>query len=286
MRHPRHRTFLIFSLARFAFGTVATLARSGSMPRCAAAALALGFWSGPAWAADPQSTAPFVPVQVEDAFPTGFNSIEFQTDAHYTRDTHAGGGGNNTVAEPVLKLGGPIQGMQLTTGLPHNFGDTPINNSGGATVSMLYQLNNNTAYLPAFAVDTVYLEPTGPGHHTGFTTLRGIATKFLGEDATAPRFHVNLSWYHFSDPSASQQRNQYEVGIAYSQLLTVDTAAVVDFVHGDKTQRGQRESIIDIGVRHLVSDTLAVSFGGGFGMGQQSPAFRILFAVQKDFSLF
>ena len=176
--------------------------------------------------------------------------------------------------------------MQLAAALPHNFGDTPINNSGGVTVSVLYQLTNNTAYLPAFAVDAVYLEPTGPGHHTGFTTLRGIATKFLGEDAASPRLHLNLSWYHFTDPSTSPQRNQYEVGIAYSQLLTVDTAAVIDFVHGDKTQRGQRESIIDIGVRHLVGDTLALSVGGGFGMGQQSPAFRILFAVQKDFPLF
>jgi hypothetical protein len=256
------------------------------LARDAVAALAVGLWSVPAWAADPQSTAPFVPVQVEDAFPVSFSFFEFQTDAHYTRDTHAGGGGNNTVAEPTFKLGGPIQGMQITAAVPHNFGDTPINNSGGATASVLYQLNNNTDYLPAYAIDTVYLAPTGPGHHTGLTTLRGIATKFLGEDAASPRFHLNLSWYHFTDPSASQQRNQYEVGIAYSQLVSVDTAAVVDFVHGDKTQRGQQESIIDIGVRHLLSDTLALSIGGGFGMGQQSPGFRILFSVQKDFQLF
>lgn len=88
------------------------------------------------------------------------------------------------------------------------------------------------------------------------------------------------------DPSASQQHNQNEVGIAYSQLLAADTAAFVDFVHGDKPQRSQQESIIDIGVKHLLGDTVAVSFGGGFGMGQQSPAFRILFSVQKDIQLF
>ena len=146
-------------------------------------------------------------MQVEDAFQTSFNSIEFQTDAHYTRDTHAGGGGNDTVAEPVSELARADPGDAVHDGLPHNFGDTPINNSGGATVSMLYQFNNNTAYLPAFAVDTVYLEPTGPGHHTGLTTLRGIATKFLGEDAASSRLHLNLSWYHFTDTSASQQRN-------------------------------------------------------------------------------
>lgn len=256
------------------------------LARRATTVLALGFWSCPAWAADPQASAPFVPVQVEDAFPVPFNALQLQADAHYTRDTDAGGGGNNTVAEPFVKLGGPIQGMELAVALPHNFGDTPINNSGGPTFNVLYQFTNDTTYLPAFAGRAVYQEPTGPGHHTSLTTLRGIATKFLGADAAAPRLHLNLSWYHFTDPSASQQRNQYEVGIAYSQLLAADTAAFVDFVHGDKPQRSQQESIIDIGVKHLLGDTVAVSFGGGFGMGQQSPAFRILFSVQKDIQLF
>ena len=213
-----------------------------------------------------------MPVQVEDAFPTNFHSIEFQTDAHYTRDTHAGGGGNNTVAEPVLKLGGPIQGMQIAAGLPHNFGDTPIANSGGGTVSVLYQVTNNTPYLPAFAVDGVY-----SGAHRSRASYRPsdgprdrdeVPRRRCRRASSPPQpVLVPTSPILRRASSATNTKSASPT----PQLLTIDTAAVVDFVHGDKPQRGQRENIIDIGVRHLITDTLAVSGGAGFGIGRTIP---------------
>ena len=68
-------------------------------------------------------------------------------------------------------------------------------------------------------------------------------------------------------------------------LVSETTALVIDVVHGAKSTKGQNETIADAGLRWEINDDWAMSGGVGFGIGQQSPAFRVLFAVQRDFHL-
>lgn len=235
--------------------------------------------------ADPQSLSPFVPVQVEDALPVRLGDIELQGDGRFTQDSHNQRGSGLWNFEPVLKLGA-APGLQLDLSAPYAVGDQSGANLGGGTIDALYQFHDNSTYIPALAVHAYYATPYGGGHHSAEYTLRGIATKFLGSTDTAPRIDLQFSWYHLTQPSSTQRSDQLEMGAAYSTLLTRDTALVVDYVHGAKPDKRADENIVDVGLRREVSDTLAVSFGVGAGIAEQSPEFRVLFAVQKDIRLF
>jgi hypothetical protein len=61
---------------------------------------------------------------------------------------------------------------------------------------------------------------------------------------------------------------------------------VVDYVHAQNPAKGGVSNLIEAGLRHEVADNIAVSAGGGLGIGPQSPDFRLLVALQYDFSAF
>lgn len=246
------------------------------------AALAWASLPGTA-AADPQALNTNVPVQIEDAMPVSLGMLTLQNDTRLTRDPH-GRGRTSVVTSPVLKFG-VLPGLHVDLGPSYEFGDKSGAGSGSGSVAALYQFNKDGPYWPALAVHGFYDTPFGAGHKSALYTLRGMATKNLG-DERAPRLHLNLSLYHLTQPDGTQRRDQLEIAAGVSALLRPDTAIVADVVHGAKPEKGRNQTLVDVGLRHEVGGGWAVSGGVGVGVAQSSPGFRVFFAVQKDLRLF
>lgn len=233
--------------------------------------------------ADPQSLSTNVPVQIEDALVTKYGNMTLQLDTRFTRDPHGRGTGN-LAASPVIKVGA-LPGLQIDIGPAYNFGDKGSSNAGNGTIDALYQINQNSKWIPSFAVHGYYQTPYGAGHKSAQYTVRGIATKYLG-DERAPRLHLNLTLVHLTQPSATQRTDQLEMAVGVSALLRPDTAIVADVVHGAKTDKKANQTFLDVGLRHEISETWAISGGVGVGIAQESPGFRVFFGLQRDFKLF
>ncbi|MBN8904978.1 MAG: hypothetical protein BGO51_10110 [Rhodospirillales bacterium 69-11] len=242
-------------------------------------------WGGNRALADPQSLSSFVPVQTEDAYETNLGKLELQGVGRFTRDSHNRRGSDLWNLEPTVKLGA-LPGLQLDISAPYAAGSQSGANQGGYGVDVLYRFNAQTAYLPALALHAYYQEPYGAGHKSAQYTLRGIATKWLGPSERSPRLHLNLNWYHRVQPSNTQRDDQLEMSLALSTLISDRTALVTDMVHGAKPDRNANQTILEVGFRHEINDSLALSGGIGVGVGEQSPAFRAIFAIQKSFKLF
>ncbi len=235
--------------------------------------------------ADPQGLSTDVPVRPRTRWRCGPATLELQGVGVYTNDAHNSKGRDLLNLSPTLKIGA-AKGLQMDVSVPYSVGNQSGASQGTNGLDFLYQFNDPTPFFPALAVQAGYQTPYGAGHHTSQYFVRGLLTQWLGPNEQAPRLHLNLNWTHSTTPSSSNRRDQLELGVAYSMLVSQTTALVVDVVHGAKPAKTQNETIFDAGLRWQISDDWALSGGAGIGIGQQSPDFRILFAVQKDFQLF
>lgn len=253
---------------RLRFGTMLTL--------LAAASPAL---------ADPQALSTFVPVQTQDALVVRTGVLELQGTGVYTRDTHNSRGPDLLNLSPTLKLG-PVKGVQLDISVPYAVGNQSGANQGSSGFDALYQFTDPSPTFPALAIQAGYQIPYGAGHHTDQWFVRGLATQWLGSNDKAPRLHLNFDYTHVNTPSSTQRKDVMLILGAVSMLLTDQTALVLDIVHGAKTTKRENQTIVDAGLRWEINDEWSLSGGVGAGIGQQSPQFRVIFAIQKEFKIF
>jgi len=252
-------------------------------PACLAAAMATA--AAPALA-DPQALSRNVPVPVQDALATKRGTLTLQGTGVYTRDDFNSKGRDLLELGPTVKLG-VAQGLQLDFTAPYAVGNQSSANQGYGAADFFYQFTEPSPRMPALAVQGGYrFFEFGPGLQSDQWFLRAAATQWFGPDDKSPRVHLNLNWTHIPRPGNSNRSDVLEIGLAYSQLVSRSTALVLDVVHGAKTAKGQDETILDVGLRHEFNDEWAVSAGVGAGIFQESPAFRVLFGVQRNFELF
>ena len=238
------------------------------------------------FAADPQALSTNVPVPTQDALVVDLGVLELQGTGVYTNDRYNSKGRDLLELSPTLKIGA-AKHLQLDFSAPYGVGNQSTASLGTGSADFIYEFNDPTPSFPALAVQggSQFFE-YGEGHRSNQYFLRGLATQWLGDSSKAPRLDLNFNWTHVTEAIATSRREQMELGVAYSMLITTDTALVADVVHGAKSAKDQNETVVDVGLRHLLTDTVALSGAVGAGIGQQSPAFRILFAIQKDFKLF
>jgi hypothetical protein len=235
--------------------------------------------------ADPQGLSRFVPITIEDAYPVAPGEFELQATGVWDHDTHDRRGDDLVTAQPTMKFG-PFSGAEIYAGMPYRFGDASRRHGGDEVFGAFYNFNEQRDLLPAFAVNASYANPFGADARSGESILRLIATKSLGDPYSAPRLHINLSWYRLTDPAATERTDRYETAIGYSQSVAPHTAVVVDYVWAQKRSQGAHSNLIEAGLRHELNDHWSLSSGAGVGVGAESQDFRLLFAVQRSFSLF
>lgn len=247
----------------------------------------VGCMAGPSLArADPQGISTNVPVQLDDAFPSvGFGETQLQFDGRYTLDPHDSNGRDLVGAGPTLKVGA-LPHLQLSFNPGYNLGNQGSADGGSASASAMWAVRGDSRWVPAVALSGSYATPYGSGHKSAEWSYSMAATKYLGASKASPRLDLNLNWTHVTQPAASDRPDQFEIGVGASCLLTPATALVVDVFHGARPQRGQNQTFIDAGVIWEIDPSTSLGLGAGAGIGEQSPALRVFFAVQRDVRLF
>jgi hypothetical protein len=236
--------------------------------------------------ADPQGISRFAPVQIEDASTTDPGKLQVHGAGVYTRDPHDRRGDDTWEARPVFRLG-LAPGLRLALSAPNRFGDSSRSGSGDLAFNLKYNFNQQSTWVPTMALSLGYSHPHGGGTRSGEaeTVARLAATKWLAEDRSAPRLHLNAAWYHTLDPSRTNRENRFDIGVAYTQLVSPNTALVVDFIHAQRTRRGETQNFVDVGFNHQLAENLSVGAAVGVGIGAQSPDFRAIVAVRQTFSI-
>lgn len=238
-----------------------------------------------ALAADPQGMSTFVPVQTTDALILAPGQATLQGYGVFTRDTYNGSGSSLLNLDPQIKVG-VIKGVQLDITAPYAVGDQSAASQGSGGINGFYQFTTPSPIRPALALEAGYQFPFGAGHKSNQYFVRALATQWLGSTDKAPRLHLNLDLTEVTTPGPGARRTILQIGLAYSQLISARTALVVDVVHGAKGSTAQNQTIADFGLRHEITDDWAVGGAVGVGLGQQSPGFRLIFAVQRSLKLF
>lgn len=139
------------------------------------------------------------PLQIEDAY--AVDRYAFDLRLAPVRIERGRGGAYSLAAEPELAFG-ILPRTQLEIGVPLAYVNRPkaaerVAGAAGVELSLLYNLNTETATLPALAVAADVVTPGGPlGPEFVYPSVKGIATRTY----RLLRVHVN-GQYTYSDRS-------------------------------------------------------------------------------------
>jgi hypothetical protein len=219
-----------------------------------------------------------VPLEIEDAYPVGYRGREFQAAVRYE---HTDDSEERLVLDPRIEFGF-APNWQGKVSLPFYLGSADRTDSGNIGLEAFYNFNTEGLTLPAFAISARADLPTG--HHSAGldTTLKGILTKSVTQTGL-DRLHLNFAWKHNAGSSAGQRDNLYRVIIGYSRRLDADMIVVVDFIREQAIERNREANIVEAGVRRQLTPLSLIAAGLGAGVGDESPAFRATFGLQRSF---
>lgn len=219
-----------------------------------------------------------LPTRLEDAYPTAFRNRELQLRLGWERNDE---GQDRGTLEPRLEFG-IAPNAQLKVGAPFYLGDADRRGSGDIQIEGLYNFNQESLSLPAFALAGGIDIPSGEDSEGVDTTLKFIMTKTV-DDANLGRLHVNLEWGHNFSAQDDERDDTFAVVAGYSFRLNTDTMIVADFVREWEMERGKESNIAELGARYQLSPRWVLSGGVGIGIGDDSPDVRAIFGVQVSF---
>jgi hypothetical protein len=216
-----------------------------------------------------------MPNALEDAFAGERGSLDLSGAARYEHRRD----GDTLRLLPQLQWV-PVERLELSLGTPYAVGSGSGANEGDVSLGALYQLNRETAWLPAFALFAEASTPFGPGERGAEIQLGGIASRTIDPGPAQRRIHVNGYWVHRLDPSNGERRDRYRFAIGYSQRMAERTVIIASLLR-ESQERGERDAtILEAGVRHQVAQ--GVILGGALGarIGRDSPRFRATISLQ------
>lgn len=220
-----------------------------------------------------------LPTTVDDAFAVAPGRIELQGAVRYDR---LPGGRDAVRLLPRVQVG-IVEGLQANVGLPYVAGSGRRTDPADPVAGVLYTLNREREWLPAFAVSADFTTRIGVRGRSAETGLTAIATKTI-TPAVDRRLHLNVSWLRALDPAEEDRRDRYRVIAGYSQLLVPSLAVVLDYVRESQEERERRDAnIVEAGLRYQYSDAITLGAGAGFGIGRDSPRFRAIASIQIGF---
>jgi Putative MetA-pathway of phenol degradation len=252
------------------------------MIRIAIALLVVLGTSGGAYAIDHKNLDEGRPLRLEDAYPIAHGEFAIEAGAGFTLQRR----GADRGLFPVELLYGPLPNLQVGVGTllstdPHEIDDRP--KSGDLGFSALYNFNQETIALPAFAVKLGLDTPTGVDAHGFGVEAKGIVTKSIERLS----LHLNAG-YEFLTASRDDERDgRYHLVIGASYpvgaprftraTLIADVFAEQSSRHGDPTTVGT-----EIGLRYQL--TPRIVWDVGVGTEFAGPAERSRFSFTTGFS--
>ncbi len=243
------------------------------------AVLALVALTSSARAADHINLEPGLPLEVEDAYPTGYLNREFQLSGRYERTAD---GKNQYRADPRLEYGF-ARNWQARINVPFILGNGDKRGSGDVGAELFYNFNSESLKLPAFAASVNATVPSGRDSSGVDTEFKLIATKTLGYAEKLQRVHLNLTYFNNASARADERSNGYVAVAGYSQRLGPQTIFLTDYVRQQEKERGATSDIIEVGLRYQKTPLTVLSAGLGAGVSKDSPDFRLTLGLQRSF---
>jgi hypothetical protein len=158
---------------------------------------------------------------------------------------------------------------------------------GGATrIGAQYQIAEDRGLRPAIGVlgrvRTVY----GPGRTAYEGDVIALFGKSVGSGEQPLGLSLNLGWTSVLNPLPGERAGRYFINASVGQAVSRDTVLVLTYVREQQERDEQDFRLVQAGIRHRLSAVGPVlGFAVGAGLGRDSPAFQVAFAVQWSFGL-
>lgn len=234
----------------------------------------------PAFAADHDNLEKGLPTSVQDAYPMAFRAVEVQVALGYQKPDDEDGG---MVISPRLEVG-LAPNLQVAASVTF-ITDGDRDHSGDITLDGLYNLNQETIWLPAIALAADVALPTGEDSQGTRTTALLVLTKGL-VPWWADRWHVNVGWEFLSDAGDAERDHRFQVLLGYSRPLDTDTVLVLDGLRQQGEDSGAPwETVAELGLRRQVTPLAVASLGGGMEFIDHAgyAGFRLTATFQHSF---
>ena len=205
------------------------------------------------------------PVRIEDAYPTERYAFELQLAP--LRAERSGGGGYAWGIEPEIAYG-ILPRTHIELGVPLVAIDAPgvpgRSGAAGIELSMLHNLNTETAGLPAFAIAAHALLPAGAfGPDRAIPSVAALVTRTFSR----VRVHVNGQYTiaDVDDAGSALELSQWLAGVALDRTLPLRSMLVTAEAYAEEPLHDDEPIAwtIGAGVRAQRSPRLAVDAGLG-----------------------
>jgi len=238
--------------------------------------------AGDAFAIDHKNLDEGRPVRLEDAYAIAHGEIAVEAGAGFTLQRR----GVNRGVFPVELLYGPLPNLQIDIGSmlstdPREIDDRP--KSGDLRLSALYNFNQETLVLPAFAVRVGVEAPPGVDARGFGVEAKGIVTKSIERLS----FHLNAG-YEFLTASRDDERDgRYKLALGSSYPVgaprfTRATLVVDVFAEQSVSRREAPVVGAEAGLRYQL--TPRIVWDVGVGTEFAGPARRSPFFLTTGFS--
>jgi len=222
------------------------------------------------------------PVRLEDAYPIAAGEIAVEAGAGLTLQRR----GANRGVFPVEMLYGALPNLQIGLGTvlstdPREIEDRP--KSGDLRLSALYNFNQETITLPAFALKLGLDAPTGVDARGFAVEAKGIVTKSIERLG----LHLNAGYEFLTQAREDERDGRYKLALGASYPIGAPKftrATLVGDVFAEQATRQNEPSIVgtEIGVRYQL--TPRTVWDVGIGTEFAGPAHRSDFFLTTGFS--
>jgi hypothetical protein len=224
---------------------------------------ALGIFVGEARAIDHTNLDENRPLRLEDAYAISNGEIAIEAGAGLTLQRR----GPNRGLFPIEILYGALPNLQLGAGTslttaPHDLDDRP--KSGDLRLSALYNFNQETLALPAFAVKLGVDAPTGIAARGFGIELKGIVTKSVDRLS----LHLNAAYEFFTASRQDEGDGRYKLTLGASYPVGAPQftrATVVADVFAEQALRVKTPEIVggEVGLRFQLTPRIVWDVGVG-----------------------
>jgi hypothetical protein len=220
-----------------------------------------------------------LPVRLEDAYPLAYRDREIQVYFQYVEQEEQRYRINLT---PVIEAGFP-RNTQLEIEVPLIFGKTDNTGSADIRTILFYNFNMEGLYFPAIALEAAIDIPTGKNSEGIDPSFKLILTKTLG-GGKLNRIHLNGEYSLNVDPQENAREHLYTLVAGYSQRITPNSIIIFDFYRELEREENAEVNVFEAGTRTQLDPLTVFSIGGGIGIRQESPRFKVTVGLQRSLS--
>lgn len=244
-----------------------------------AVATAVAVQSYAARAADHTNLEEGLPVEAADAYAVNHHSRESQALARYeySRDRTS-----KVMIDPRFEWG-VVRNGQLAVRVPVMLETGKRVDLGRVAADALYNFNQETLTVPAFAIGGMVEAPTGAEaiDKSFDPAMKLNVTKHLPGTTFLHALHFNAMWQFNVRRHAEEERaGRYKLIGAYSFRVSSWVLGIADFVREQRMEFGRYSNVAELGFRMQLTPLLVAAVGGGVGIGADSPRFRAALAIQ------